>query len=155
MIKMSRRGFTLIELLIAMAILAVLSALGFANFQSTRIKAQDAKRKSDLSTIAKSLEAYVNDHRSYPQDNGGGQIVCQTGVTCAWGTTFTDGTTTYAAPLPADNGGHSYYYTSTGTSFSLYATLDNPNDSSIQSISGVYCGGTTPCNYKITSSNIE
>ena len=46
-------GFALIELLIAMAILAILSTIGFGNFQTARVKARDAKRKTDLAAVAK------------------------------------------------------------------------------------------------------
>jgi prepilin-type N-terminal cleavage/methylation domain-containing protein len=41
-------GFTLVELLVVIAILSILSTLGLANFQSSRIKARDLSRKSDL-----------------------------------------------------------------------------------------------------------
>lgn len=148
-------GFTLVELLIAMAILAVLSTLGLSNFQSARIKARDLSRKSDLQTIAKSLEAYVNDYRTYPLSNNG-KIICKTGdVVCDWGSAFTDDNgTVYAATLPEDQSGATYYYESTGTSYILYTHLENDNDPSIDSSITQTCGSTTyVCNYKIQSSN--
>lgn len=148
------RGFTLIELLISMAILGILATLGFGNFQSARLKALDAKRKSDLSTIAKSLEAYVNDHRQYPSSNGNGEILCQGAAACSWGSQFSDGTTLYAATLPTDPGSNAYRYVSTNTSFTLYARLSNPNDPAIVDYSPTMCGSLA-CNYKITSSNIQ
>lgn len=154
---MTRFGFTLIELLVAMAILAILSTIGFANYQSTRIKAGDVKTKSDLSTIAKSLEAYVNDHSAYPLSDPNGKIKCKDdGSICDWGTEFTDGTSTYAAKLPsADGGDVSYIYQSTGKSYSLYGKLLNTNDPSIDNSIVVNCGTNIKCNYKITSSNIQ
>lgn len=152
---MTRRGFTLIELLISMAILAILSTIGFANFTSTRIKANDVKRKSDLSTIAKSLEAYVNDHHSYPLSDSDGKIKCLAdGSICDWGTPFTDGTSTYAAILPRDESGGSYIYSSNGSSYTLYARLENTNDPSLVTGLSVTCG-TITCNYKVSSSNIQ
>lgn len=153
---MAKYGFTLIELLVAMAILAILSAVGFGNFQSTRIKANDVKRKSDLATIAKSLEAYVNDHRSYPlADNG--KILCQDDEICDWGEPFTDGTSVYAAVLPAPSSGDSdYVYTSTGSSYSLYTRLENENDPDIDESIVVTCTtDSVACNYKVSSSNIQ
>lgn len=148
-------GFTLVELLIAMAILAILSTLGLSNFQSARIKARDLSRKSDLQTIAKSLEAYVNDYRTYPLSSNG-KIVCKNGqVTCDWGSAFIDDKgTIYASTLPADGSGALYYYESTGNSYVLYARLENENDPSIDSSITQTCGSASyKCNYKVQSSN--
>jgi len=147
-----RSGFTLIELLIAMAILGVLSTIGFANFTSARIKAADIKKKTDLTTIAKSLEAYVNDHHTYPNSIDG-KIVCEppNGV-CDWGEPFADSNgTIYVAALPEPSGTE-YIYTKTGNSFVLYTHLDNENDPSLDTSITKSCGSKT-CNYKITSSN--
>jgi prepilin-type N-terminal cleavage/methylation domain-containing protein len=148
-------GFTLVELLIAMAILGILSVLGMANFQSARIKARDISKKSDLQTIAKSLEAYVNDHRTYP-DSDFGKIVCQTGTVCNWGEPFVDeNNTIYTSRLPSDQSGSTYYYESSGTSFTLYAHLENTNDPALDTSITQTCGSSSIlCNYKITSSNI-
>lgn len=150
-----KRGFTLIELLIVMVILGLLGVLGVGNFQSARMKARDVQRKSDLATIAKSLEAYNNDHRAYPTSDGSGNISCSAPATCAWGQPFSDGTSLYAAILPED--GHDqrdYYYQSNGTSYTLYAALENENDPAVQVIPGAIPCGTVDCNYKITSSNL-
>lgn len=139
------RGFTLIELLIVIAILAILSTLGISNFQSARIKARDAARKSDLQTIAKSLEAWVNDHRTYPSS-----------ATLVWDSPLTDGTSIYAAKLPDDPGGYTYVYTQTGsgTGYYLYAYLENDNDPMIdESITTICSTSNIECNYKISSSN--
>ncbi len=136
------QGFTLVELLIVIAILAILSTLGVTNFQSARIKARDLARKSDLQTIAKSLEAYVNDHRSYPLTGS-----------LPWGTAFTDpaNTATIYVPKLPDNSDNTYYYESDGQKFTLYTNLENINDPSILSPT-VTCG-TNQCNYKLMSTN--
>ncbi len=152
------KGFTLIELLIVMAILGILSALGIGNFSSAQIKARDIARKTDLATIAKSLEAYVSDHRSYPASDSNNQIICQpsTSITCAWGSAFTDGTTLYMAKLPEDPNGE-YQYISTGDSYTLYAHLENTNDPKVITITPtIACGSSTKdCNYKLSSSNVQ
>ncbi|MBP9702571.1 type II secretion system protein [Candidatus Woesebacteria bacterium] len=145
-----KRGFTLIELLISMAILGILATLGFGNFKTARLKAADAKKKSDLTTIAKSLEAYVNDHRVYPNNTLSGEIECT--PACPWGSPMTDGTTTYASGLPTPT--TSYVYDSDGISYTLYTRLENDNDPQAVEIAGTDCGGQL-CNYKITSSNIQ
>lgn len=148
-----KRGFTLIELLVSMGILAILSVVGFGNFQTARLKAADAKSKSDLSTIAKSLEAYINDHRRYPSSNNGKIVCTSTGTICDWGEPFTDGATTYAATLPEP--ATDYVYSSNGTSYTLYTRLVNDSDSSITEITPAVACGAADCNYKITSSNIQ
>ncbi len=142
-------GFTLIELLIVIAILAILSTLGVGNFMTSRIKARDLTRKADLATIAKSLEAYVNDKRSYPPDT----------PTLSWGQPFTDSTVTpatvYAAKLPIDPGGFTYKYVKSGSGYILYAHLENTEDPQIMTSPIDGCGGTGPtCNYKISSGDI-
>lgn len=149
-------GFTLVELLIVIAILAILSTLGISNFQSARIKARDLSRKSDLQTIAKSLEAYVNDHRAYPLSDVDHKIVCKTGTSCNWGSPFTDDTgTVYTAALPTDPIGATYQYISTtGSSYTLYAHIENTQDPTIIPGLGISCG-SLECNYKVTSSNIQ
>ncbi len=52
------RGFTLIELLIVVAIIAILSAIGFAVYSSLGLqaKARNATRRSDIDSISKALE---------------------------------------------------------------------------------------------------
>lgn len=148
-----KRGFTLIELLISMAILGILATLGFGNFKNAKLKAADAKKKSDLTTIAKSLEAYVNDHRSYPISSNG-RIVCITpNTTCDWGEPFSDGSTTYAATLPEPT--TEYIYNSDGTSYTIYTRLENDQDPSVTVITPTVLCGNAECNYKITSSNIQ
>lgn len=151
---LSQKGFTLIELLIVMAILGLLVVLGASSFATARIKARDAKRKADLETIAKSLEAYANDYNRYPADTGG-KITCQVGVVCDWGSAFTDGQSLYTAALPADSNASNYYYyqSSSGADYSLYAHLENENDPALDTSITQSCG-VELCNYKITSSNL-
>lgn len=143
-----KKGFTLIELLIVMAILGILSAIGVSNFITARLKARDSARKSDLQTIVKTLEAYANDYRSYPA----------TGDLPAWGQPFADPAhpeTIYAARLPDDQSAYDYKYVSTGTSFTIYAHLENTEDPSLLTSPIAGCGGTgNTCNYKISSSNL-
>lgn len=150
----AQRGFTLIELLVVMAILGILVALGVGNFASARLKARDAQRKSDLATITKALEAYANDHSSYINSDGSGNMSCTPPATCAWGGPFQDAAATlYAASLPDDpNDSRSYYYTSDGTTYTLYAALENVNDPALDATISEVCGATT-CNYKVTSTN--
>lgn len=152
----TKKGFTLIELLIVMAILGILATIGFGNFMQSRVKAKDIARKQDLQTIAKSLEAYANDYRDYPNSSAGKIVVG--GSSIDWGNAFKDTNTIYASKLPTDPGGYNYYYVKNGTGYYLYAHLENSQDSVLTPapftpISG--CGGTgETCNYRISSSNL-
>lgn len=151
-----RHGFTLVELLVVIAILAILSTLGLVNFQTAKTKARDVERKTDLQTIAKSLEAYVNDHRSYPLSDSSGLIICTPpNTTCAWGAPFNDSQgTLYAPELPKDSDvSQSYVYNSNGASYTLYARLGNTQDPAIDNSLVQMCGSVV-CNYKISSSNL-
>lgn len=57
-ISKKHRGFTLIELLVVIAIIGILSSVVLASVSSSRAKARDARRKSDLSEIKTALELY-------------------------------------------------------------------------------------------------
>ncbi len=56
-----KKGFTLIELLVVIAIIGLLSSVVLASLNSSRIKARDARRISDLHQIQLALELYKAD----------------------------------------------------------------------------------------------
>jgi len=57
----SRSGFTLVELLVVVAIIAVLSVIGITIFTGVQKNARDARRRADIGSISKALEAHYND----------------------------------------------------------------------------------------------
>lgn len=65
-----RKAFTLIELLVVIAIIGILATVSIVNFNSAKMKARDAKRKSDLATIQQALEMYYDDKGNYPKISG-------------------------------------------------------------------------------------
>lgn len=95
----SRQGFTLIELLIVVVILGVLILIVIGATRGDKGKANDSKRKADLTRIQNALEdCYAGG--AYPADLGD---ACVEGK-------FDGGT------VPTDPvGGGSYTYTPTGT----------------------------------------
>lgn len=157
----SQAGFTLIEILVVMVIIGIIATIGFGSFQSSQLKARDSTRKSDLSQIGKALETYYNDKGQYPTDNAGLINGCS-GGTCSWGDSFTDEKgTNYMIKIPSDpKTSGSYYYSSDGTSYQIYAMLENNKDKDIpvdadgnkQVYANLSCGGGN-CNYGISSSN--
>ena len=60
------RAFTLIELLVVIAIIAILTAIITANFTSSKAKARDAKRISDINQIQLALQFYFDRCSAYP-----------------------------------------------------------------------------------------
>ena len=116
------KGFTLIELLIVIAIIGVLSALLMANFIGVRQRARDSQRKADLRQIQSALELYRSDLSSYQT----------TASFPACNLSLISGGTTYMQKVPCDPTNTSpfvYSYSSGGTTYTLYACLENGSDS--------------------------
>ncbi len=59
-------GFTLIELMVAIAIVAILAAIGFTIYSSTQKTTRDARRVGDLKEVQKALEQYFVSNQTYP-----------------------------------------------------------------------------------------
>ena len=145
-------GFTLIELLVVIAILGVLTIIGFANFRNSQIRSRDTKRKSDLGQIQRALEMYNNDYSSYPLSTNG---LITIGIsTFDWGEELSDVRgTVYIKELPKDptNSSSYCYLSADGTTYQIYAMLENTQD---PRIGGPYtCGGSSTYNYGVASPN--
>lgn len=140
----SRKGFTLIELLIVIVIIGILSAFLTANFVGVRERARDSQRKSDLKQIQAALEMYRADKGYYPFGTASEYSAGLNWVTSAslpYRLTVT-GQTIYMQTVPGDpvsgatcDGGStpeaSYIYSTSqdGTQYTLFAALENANDS--------------------------
>jgi len=61
-----KKGFTMIELLVAVAIIAVLSAIILVQFSTTRQKGRDVRRLSDVGQLKKALSLYQIDNGAFP-----------------------------------------------------------------------------------------
>ncbi len=97
------KGFTLIELLISVAIIAIISSVGFVSYSQSQMVARDAKRKQDLRAIATALEIYRQKNGQYPAETGG-WILSNNGSN-PWITGGTPTTTldrTYIPSVPKD-----------------------------------------------------
>ncbi len=123
---MLKKGFTLIELLVVIAIIGTLTAITVPNLMAYRVKSRDAKRKSDLRSIEKSLELYQQTHSppSFPSNT------TYDGLTV--GSSFTEGSTVYLTEVPGDpSTGLKYYYNNTGDlTYVLAACLEDTTDTS-------------------------
>ena len=130
-------------------------------------KAQDAKRKSDLSQVQKALETYYQDIGKYPPSTSDNKIKGLDNNPVSWGSSWQP----YMRILPKDHNSptKSYIYISTGTdgqTYYIYANLDRGGSdpqacfstgaacsSAVSSGIGTACGGN--CNYGVSSPNVS
>lgn len=167
-LKNMKKGFTLIELIVVIGIIAILASMvlfvinPFAQFS----KANDVRRKSDLSQVQKALEQYYQDHGLYPVSQNYEIVNFQNNQPISWGLSWQP----YMNVLPADplsNKKYVYYARSDGQAYWLYASLDVSNDPQVCSSGGVgicaslannsipnnQCGGV--CNFSLSSPNVN
>lgn len=165
-------GFTLLEILVVMAILGIMAGMIGMVSISSRLRARDARRKSNMDQIANALEMYLNDYGVYPVATANGEI-SGCGVdgaqACVWGSEFSDDNgTVYMGKIPGDpTSTYNYYYWSSadGKEFQLYSLLENLDDREINTdvsenplyFSGTDCvvSGPGRCNYGVSSTNIS
>ncbi|MFH1187172.1 MAG: type II secretion system protein GspG [Candidatus Levyibacteriota bacterium] len=158
-------GFTLVELVTSIAILAILATISIAVLDPiTQFhKANDARIKSDLSQIEKSLEQYYEDNSKYP-DATANYKIDSLGTEIDWGTAWQP----YMNILPKDPRSPNQvyvYYSPDGQSYYIYANLNRAEDKSLCNlglaceslsqfgIAGNSCG--TVCNFGVSSQNVS
>ncbi len=155
------------EMLVVVGIMLILTGIGFSNYVFSIVKSRDVRRKSDLSTISRALQAFANDFGSYPQSDANGKIIAcdynNTGlVACTWGAALAayknNVKITYISILPADpESDKNYYYeaSANGATFSLFAALENDKDPSYRSDLTQPCGFGVLCSYQLTESGVQ
>lgn len=62
---MKNKGFTLIELMVVVAVVAILSAIGFPAYTDYILRTQVAEATSTLSSMQVKMEQYYQDNRTY------------------------------------------------------------------------------------------
>lgn len=156
-------GFTLIELILVAGIFGIF-AIGIIAVMSPGNqykKANDARRKADLSQIQRSLEAYFQDNGIYPASNN---YKIQDGTQIEWGASWAP----YMNLLPEDpspSRSYVYYASADGQTYVLYASLERAAEDSQACNNGSPCAslagfGITAnacgkqCNFGVSSPNI-
>lgn len=76
------RGFTLVELMITMVIMVILMTVAIVSLRGSEVNARDAKRSSDIETIARGLEQRYNSGLVQPTN---GTNISFTYMTCTPG----------------------------------------------------------------------
>jgi len=128
-----RSGFTLVEVLVVLSIIAVLSAVVYANFAEGRAQGRDAKRQSDLRNLQTAIELYRQDNGRYPErcpttgSSWSGQVGTSYECTDGSGMYILDLAPKYIRSLPSDsrlqgaNSGYVYAVNSEGTVYKIMA----------------------------------
>lgn len=75
-VRMEERGFTLIELMVVVAVIGVLAAMLVPTVSGLTSKARDARRKSDIESIATALEMFRDKYARYPTPGEAGTNAC-------------------------------------------------------------------------------
>ncbi len=120
--KSSKKGFSLVELLVVITIIAILSVVAYTAIGGQTIKARNAKRLQDLSSIQSALQVYYAENNKYPSNP------LTSGTNIAAGLIPKK----YLSEIPKDPGGKDdYKYGVTASAYQLGATIEDENDPTI------------------------
>lgn len=123
------KGFTLIELLVVIAIIGLLVGIVVVNVNSTRAKARDALRITDLQAIRSAVNLY--------RDANGGNAPAD----------LTDLSTVlipdYLDELPVDPSSDvAYTYSNAGNDGTFFVSGTTEQPSSVRATAGLLCGNS-------------
>lgn len=143
----ARQGFTLMEILIAIAIIAILTAIGIVSYGSINRGARNAKRKSDIGQIQSALELYRSDFGYYPAVN-------TTSLDDASNLENDDDFTTYLSVVPTDPRDNVYLYQAMSLNDGQYygyciASMLEPSELATDTT----CSGALPSGYNYGRKN--
>jgi general secretion pathway protein G len=108
----SQSGVTLIEMMVVLVIIAIVAALIVPNVIGRPDEARVTVARTDIRTIASSLEMYRLDNRRYPSTAQGLEALVARPVTPPAPPNWASGG--YLAQVPVDPWGNPYVYRSPG-----------------------------------------
>jgi prepilin-type N-terminal cleavage/methylation domain-containing protein len=119
-------GFTIVELLIVIVVISILAAISVVAYNGIQDRAKKSKIQSEISVLAKQVEAYNATNGSYPLT--GGLNVVRSDANCSGGTKQADWIPNMSIVLPQssnftgrDNTPGCYMYASDGSKYILSA----------------------------------
>jgi prepilin-type N-terminal cleavage/methylation domain-containing protein len=129
------KSFTLIELLVVIAIIGILAGIIVVSMGSAQGSANDARRKTDVNQLSKSIMIHKVDHPETPLpietcSIGGGTTPCSSAVLSVLNN---------ASVLRDPDSSKYYYYSSTdGNHYTVSTKLSDSNDYCFDSSTGKY-----------------
>ena len=106
--RISQKAFSLVEIMVAIAIVAIIAAIGASSLSAIQKTGRDTQRQADLRAIQAALQQYYADVNKYP-----GALTSGSALNDCTGRT-TDPvcvpSKTYLSKVPADPFGVAYYY---------------------------------------------
>jgi len=124
-------GFTLIELLVVIFIISIIAVFIIVNTATTRAKARDKRRQTDITALATAFESYFAQNKKYPTSGLGLGIKPNQGYLIS-SDNFNDLIREYISEIPKDpldgqkaNNDmlYGYYYNSTDCRSSSSQTI--------------------------------
>lgn len=70
-----RRGVTLIELLVVISVISVLGSLAYVNYQNAAVSTRETKLESDVGTLNRAVQLYINQGGSFAGDETEEQVL--------------------------------------------------------------------------------
>ncbi|BFT94366.1 MAG: hypothetical protein MNSN_04650 [Minisyncoccus archaeiphilus] len=134
-LKSSHQSFTLIELLVVIAIIGILAGIIVVSMSGAQGSANDARRKTDVNQLSKSIMIHKVDHPETPLpietcSIGGGTTPCSSTVLSVLNN---------ASVLRDPDSSKYYYYSSTdGNHYTISTKLSDSNDYCFDSSTGKY-----------------
>jgi len=134
------KGFTLVELLVVVTIISVLASIAAVSYSRFIKQSRDARRKTDIEQVRAAIELFRNFNGAYPTSQASPGLAFGVG---ALNDAAAVPTIQYMSKIPADPmpTPYKYYYTSTGSTYSLCVYLEGGGTAS------AYSCGTNSCNY--------
>jgi type II secretion system protein G len=104
-----RKGFTLIEILVVLAIIGLLASIVIVRANTTRARARDAERVSEIKSLQNALELYFTNNNGFPITSSAVILDGQDGANNSVETDLISARTIPAIPSDPNNSGNFQY----------------------------------------------